>query len=353
MTPPAPLTPLDCTVVVPTVGRASLGRLLAALARGLGPRPAQLVLVDDGRSASAAPGITGTTQPGLPPVRVVRSGGRGPAAARNLGWRLARTQWVAFLDDDVVPDGDWCERLAADIAGLPHQVAGSQGRIYVPLSADRRPRDWERNTAGLESARWITADMAYRRAALATVGGFDERFRRAFREDADLALRVQALPADLVRGSRWTAHPVRPAGPWVSVRTQAGNADDALMRRLHGPGWRENAGVPRGRRRRHLAVTAAGLAGIGLTLAGQRRAGALALAAWAAGTGEFAFARIRPGPAELKEIATMLATSVAIPPAAAWHFGRGLWRHRVAAPWPENRPATKARHQPGIGTNQG
>ena len=43
-----------------------------------------------------------------------------------------------------------------------------------------------------QRASWITADMTYRRSALAEVGGFDERFPRAFREDADLALRLQA-----------------------------------------------------------------------------------------------------------------------------------------------------------------
>ena len=59
----------------------------------------------------------------------------------------------------------------------------------VPLPTDRRPTDWERNTAGLAGASWITADMAYRRTALEAVNGFDERFPRAYREDADLALR--------------------------------------------------------------------------------------------------------------------------------------------------------------------
>jgi glycosyltransferase involved in cell wall biosynthesis len=37
----------------------------------------------------------------------VRNGGGGPARARNLGWRTAGTEWIAFLDDDVVPDPDW------------------------------------------------------------------------------------------------------------------------------------------------------------------------------------------------------------------------------------------------------
>ena len=61
-------------------------------------------------------------------------------------------------------------------------ISGIQGRIVVPVG--ERPTDWERNVAGLQDAQWATADMAYRREALAQVGGFDERFPRAYREDA-------------------------------------------------------------------------------------------------------------------------------------------------------------------------
>ena len=68
-------------------------------------------------------------------------------------------------------------------------TAGSQGRIEVPLPA-QRPTDWERDVAGLASGRWISADIAFRREALTAVGGFDERFRGAYREDTDLAMRL-------------------------------------------------------------------------------------------------------------------------------------------------------------------
>src|SRR5687768_16014003 len=275
------------TVVVPTVGRSSLAVLLDALAGASGPRPAELVVVDD--RPSGAP--LQVDRPGLPPARVLRTGGGGPARARNLGWRAARTPWVAFLDDDVVPDTDWYERLAADLADLPADVAGSQGRVRVPMPDERKPTDWERGTAGLATSSWITADLAYRRAALAAVGGFDERFPRAFREDSDLALRVMDTGARLVRGQRWITHPVRPTDRWVSVRVQAGNADDVLMRRLHGPDWRERADAALGRRPRHTAVTAAALVSIGLAAARKPRAAALAAAGWLAGTAEFAWAR--------------------------------------------------------------
>ncbi|MCZ2803745.1 HAD-IIIA family hydrolase [Modestobacter sp. VKM Ac-2983] len=319
----------NCTVVVPTIGRPSLGVLLDALADATGPRPAEIVLVDDRPSGEPLH----PERPGLPPVRVVRTGGGGPAVARNLGWRTARTEWIAFLDDDVVPDHDWYARLADDLAALPADAAGTQGRVRVPLPTDRRPTDWERGTAGLATSSWITADLAYRRSALAAVGGFDERFPRAFREDSDLALRVMDTGSALTRGERWITHPVRPTDRWVSARVQAGNADDVLMRRLHGPTWRARADAAVGRRPRHLAVTATAMAALGLAAAGRPRAAALAALGWAAGTAEFAWARIAPGPRDRAEVTTMLATSALIPPLASWHFLRGAVQHRTVTPW--------------------
>lgn len=335
------MSALRYDVVVPTVGRPSLRVMLDALDRGEGPAPERVIVVDD-RREGRGPLVPGGALPG--DVVVVRGGGRGPAAARNVGWRAGRAEWVAFLDDDVGPPADWRARLAADLEGLGPDVGASQGRLHVPLPVDRRPTDWERNVAGLETARWATADMAYRRAALAAVGGFDERFPRAFREDADLALRVVEAGWRIVAGDRRCMHPVRPADRWVSVRLQAGNADDVLMRALHGRRWRAAAGVPHGRRPRHLAVTAAATAGLtGLAL-GRRRSGAAGLAAWLAGTAELAWARIAPGPRTRREVATMVSTSAAIPPAATWHWVRG-WlalSRQLRGPVPTRPPARPA-----------
>ncbi|WP_075905832.1 glycosyltransferase family 2 protein [Actinomadura sp. CNU-125] len=191
---------MDCTVVVPTIGRESLRTTLRALLAALDEsahEPHEIIVVDDRP-------VPGTPLPlpdaGRHALRVLRSGGRGPAAARNTGWRAAATEWIAFLDDDVVPGPRWPQRLAADLADLPPEVGGSQGRVVVPRPEGRRPTDWERNTTGLETAAWITADMAYRRGA---------RRRRRLR---------RTFPPRLPRGRR-----PGPARPGHRSRPRPGN----------------------------------------------------------------------------------------------------------------------------------
>jgi histidinol-phosphate phosphatase family protein len=325
------------TVVVPTLGRRSLRTLLDSLAGSTGPLPKRIVLVDDRRRRDES--LLDFDVPARLTGRVAVLDGRaaGPAAARNVGWRVADTEWIAFLDDDVAVDSDWLERLADDVAGADGDVAGIQGRLVVPRPVGRAPTDWERNVIGLERARWATADLTYRRCVLERLGGFDERFPRAYREDADLGLRVTAAGWRIVPGTRGVTHPVRPVGPWTSVRLQAGNADDALMRAKHGQSWRRRAGVPAGRRPRHLAVTAAGLVGLAGLAAGRRQVAALGFVMWGIGTAEFAWSRIAPGPRNPTEVATMLATSAVLPAAATGHWVRGWLRVAV---WRRQRGVT-------------
>ncbi|MFL5839248.1 MAG: glycosyltransferase family 2 protein, partial [Thermoleophilaceae bacterium] len=107
-------------VVIPTSGRPSLAVLLNALRESHGPLLRRVIVVDDRHLAEPPLELPAG-------VEVVRGPARGPAAARNAGWRTARGEWVAFLDDDVLVTGDWLERLAGDLATAGPDVAGSQG----------------------------------------------------------------------------------------------------------------------------------------------------------------------------------------------------------------------------------
>jgi HAD superfamily hydrolase (TIGR01662 family) len=327
------------SIVVPTIGRPSLWALLDSLrqsARVTGIALPPIVVVDD--RPAPGPELIGPGSPLLVGVTVLQSVGRGPAAARNLGWRATATDWVAFLDDDVVVSENWLADAVKDL-DQPASVAGVQARISVPLPANRRPTDWERGTSGLERARWITADMAYRGAVLRLVGGFDERFPRAFREDADLALRVLDAGYGLAQGERHTTHPLRPAGWWASVSQQRGNADDVLMSRVHGRDWWRRAEAPLGRRPWHLLTSGLALTVPVALLLRRRRTAVVAGTGWAILTADFSWRRIRPGPRDRAEVLKMLSTSAAIPIAASWHWVRALLRPSSPMPPRERWPA--------------
>jgi histidinol-phosphate phosphatase family protein len=314
-------------IVVPTIGRESVHRLLAELEGSTGPaQPAALILVDD--RVDPTPPLQPTTSL---PVTVLRSGGRGPAAARNVGWRSTRATWICFLDDDVVPQSNWFGALAEDLADAEATgAAGSQAVIEVPRVGGRRPTDDERRTQRLAKAKWITADMAFRRSALVAAGGFDERFPRAYREDSDLALRITMSGKAIAQGSRRSSHPVAKATLMSSVRAQAGNRDDALMRRKHGRGWRSAIGEGRGRLPAHSVTTAAGLTALLSVLAGRWRVARWAAALWAALTAEFAVRRFWAGPRTVAQGERMFVTSALIPPVAVAHRIRGEWAFRAA-----------------------
>ena len=130
------------TIVVPSIGRPSLMVLLDALATGTRRPEHPVVVVDDRPDPGSAPLTLDTALP----VVVLRSGGRGPAAARNLGWRHATTPWVSFLDDDVLPDPDWYAALSGTSTvprrGWPAHRGGS-GSPYPrrgrPPTGNARP----------------------------------------------------------------------------------------------------------------------------------------------------------------------------------------------------------------------
>jgi hypothetical protein len=72
---------ISYAVVIPTIGRPRLAHLVASVDGD--PAPACIVVADDRRDAAAQLDLPATTAP----LIVVRTHGRGPAAARNAGWR--------------------------------------------------------------------------------------------------------------------------------------------------------------------------------------------------------------------------------------------------------------------------
>jgi GT2 family glycosyltransferase len=175
------------SVVVPTRDRARrLSVLLDALAdQTLARDRYQLIVVDDGSRDDTSRVLAEADVDRL----LRHDAPRGPAAARNTGWRAAAAPLVAFTDDDCRPEPAWLEAGLAHHAEHPEALV--QGRTR-PEPADEARLDRPR-ARSLRVDRlgpfFQTCNVFYPRELLERIGGFDERIRIGA-EDVDLAMRA-------------------------------------------------------------------------------------------------------------------------------------------------------------------
>ena len=183
---------MRASVVVPTRDRAArLHRLLDRLERQTLPRAAfEIVVVDDGSRDETADVLAAEAARAAGPLRVVREPvARGPAAARNAGWRAAAAEVIAFTDDDCRPEPGWLE---AGLAAIACGAGLVMGRTISDASPEELATPFSRAVVLTEeNPSYPTCNAFYPRAVLEAVGGFDESFRLPFGEDMELAWRVK------------------------------------------------------------------------------------------------------------------------------------------------------------------
>ncbi|UMB68690.1 mycofactocin biosynthesis glycosyltransferase MftF [Mycobacterium paraterrae] len=189
----------DVTVVIPVRDNASgLRRVVAAL-RGL-----RIVIVDDGSSTPVRHEDFAAGHPDLEILRHAQS--RGPAAARNTGLAACTTDFVAFLDSDVVPRRGWLEALlghfcdptvalvAPRIVGLAQtdHLVGRYEAVRSSLDLGQR----EAPVIPYTRVSYVpSAAIICRTSALRDISGFDETLRSG--EDVDLCWRLVEAGARL------------------------------------------------------------------------------------------------------------------------------------------------------------
>ncbi len=174
----------SCTVIVSTRHRPErLRQCLESLTRLNYPRYSILVIENDGVSGEAE----GIARRYGASYRLCRR--RGLSAARNLGASLCTTDLLAFIDDDAMCDPDWLVEAAPLFQD--ESTYAVTGRIIFHrdhCSAPTHEFDPGNRLVGRESADWfemtvfggvgLGSNFVIRRAALQTLGGFDERLGR-------------------------------------------------------------------------------------------------------------------------------------------------------------------------------
>ena len=149
----------------------------------------EVIVVDDG-STDASAEIAARHD-----CQLISTENRGLASARNTGLRAADGEIVAYLDDDAHPDAHWLRYLVATIedggfagAGGPNLPPPDDGPVARCVA--EAPGGPIHVLLSVREAEHVPGcNMAFRRAALERLGGFDPQFRVAG-DDVDICWRL-------------------------------------------------------------------------------------------------------------------------------------------------------------------
>jgi GT2 family glycosyltransferase len=191
------------SVVIPTCHRNdALALCLDRLAPGaqtLAHDRYEVIVTDDGSSTTAEEMIRYR----YPWARWTQGPRRGPAANRNHGAFLANGTWLAFTDDDCLPEPGWLDAFAEATNG---EARALEGAIHPIGNLDQ---DLAECPVNLTGGLFWSANVAVQRELFRSVGGFDERFQYAAHEDEDLKLRVKTCALVAYVPAATVSHPVR------------------------------------------------------------------------------------------------------------------------------------------------
>jgi GT2 family glycosyltransferase len=180
--------PFVSVVVCSYNGSRTLHQALEALLKLDYPK-FEIIVVDDGSNDH-----TGKIARDLK-VRLIRQENCGLSTARNTGWHASKGEIVAYLDDDAAPDRHWLLYLASafmasDDAGVGGPNISFQEDRFLAHCVDHSPGNPTHVLVTDRIAEHLPGcNMAFRRACLEAVGGFDPMFRIAG-DDVDLCWRL-------------------------------------------------------------------------------------------------------------------------------------------------------------------
>jgi GT2 family glycosyltransferase len=220
------------SVVIPTYNRVDRW---PAVLRGLSSQTLaagdfEVVVVSDGSTDGTDEFLADVTTP----FELVfdSQNNAGPAAARNRGVELARSQLILFVDDDIVATSSLIERHLVhhhrtddDLAVIGPMLSPPGVTLSPPIRWEQAMlyKQYDAMTRGDYAAgyrQFFTGNASVRRASVQDAGGFDLRFRR--NEDVELAYRMSQ------RGTRFVFDPDAAAHHYAerSFRAWLRNAHD-------------------------------------------------------------------------------------------------------------------------------
>jgi glycosyltransferase involved in cell wall biosynthesis len=173
----------DLSLVICTRNRASrLSETLKKVSAIQSPLRWELIVADNGSSDQTSAVVEEFAAEFDHSVKFVVETRRGVARAKNAGWQSAKADIIVCIDDDCYPEPDFFDSIYDRFAQDP-KLGFMGGRILLYDPTDRRITIQESDESlAFPAGSFIRpgliqgANVAYRRAALTSVDGFDPWF---------------------------------------------------------------------------------------------------------------------------------------------------------------------------------
>jgi glycosyltransferase involved in cell wall biosynthesis len=317
---------MKISVVIPTYNRPKLllNCLQALIGQSFAAADYEIIVVSDGpdrKTAELVHSLQSETTVRLRYLSTTKKSG--PAAARNQGWIHSSAELIAFTDDDTVPDRNWLTNIWNHYHN--EELIAFTGRVIVPVSSP--PTDYERNIYNLETAEFVTANCVCTKMALIRVGGFDEQFRMAWREDSDLHFKLLEHNIPIKRIHAVVIHPVREA-PWgISIKEQKKGIFNALLYKKYPRLYRQRI-KPKPSWNYYMMLVSFLSIPVSLIF-GHYGLASCGFGIWLILLTAFIWKRLKETSRSPEHVAEMVITSMIIPFASLYWQFYGAWKYRV------------------------
>jgi glycosyltransferase involved in cell wall biosynthesis len=206
------------------------------------PPPDEVVIAEDGSTDGTAEALRARFGDS---VRILSDHYGSAAAARNAGWRAARSPWIALLDADDLWFAGKLARAREHLARTPEAawffsdgafrtLDGEWHTSWFALYAELPDHYVGQPVGELMDVNFIlTSSVVIRRDALEAVGGFDTRLTHA--EDLDLWIRLARRWPAVATREALVRYQHRPGGLTRQVEARLGGDVDLFGRLARDP----------------------------------------------------------------------------------------------------------------------
>ena len=154
----------------------------------------EVIIVDDGSKIDLRPTVETFNE--MLKIQFFRKDNSGPGLSRNYGARRAKSDWLVFVDSDVIVEKDYIENIKNNIVEIPCDAFGGADKAHRGFNLMQKAISYSMTsvltTGGIRGNKKAVTrfqprsfNMGVRKSAFDKVGGFSEM---RIGEDPDLSM---------------------------------------------------------------------------------------------------------------------------------------------------------------------